>query len=113
MKANTGEQIIIPLPSRSTLFSFAAVLAISFKSITIEQLPVHVPGKDRRSKPSQQEDDDGGFEEHRVSSLGSTPDIPAAVSGSGGRAPPVGRTSFTYCSPAELSHSLSNRLVGE
>ena len=60
-------------------------------------------GKDRRSKGG--EEDDGGFGEHRVCSLGSTPDIPSAAENQSRS----NHNRFTYCSPSELSHSVSQR----
>ena len=49
------------------------------------------------------DDDEGGFQGPRVSSLGSTPDISTAVSDR------ASSSKFTYCSPAELSQNLSHR----
>ncbi|XP_053395537.1 leucine-rich repeat-containing protein 7-like isoform X4 [Mercenaria mercenaria] len=60
-------------------------------------------GKERKSLITAADDDDGGFQGPRVSSLGSTPDIPSAMNDR------VPSTKFTYCSPAELSQNLSLR----
>ena len=64
---------------------------------------LHFIGKDRRSKGV--DEDDGGFGEHRVCSLGSTPDISSTVE-SQSRSH---QNRLTYCSPNELSHSVSQR----
>lgn len=61
-------------------------------------------GKDRGSRVKlEEDDDDGGFQGPRVSSLGSTPDIPSAVKDR------VPATKFTYCSPEELTQNVSHR----
>ena len=57
-------------------------------------------GRDRKSREA--EDDDGGFGEHRVPSLGSTPDIPSNSDSHRGI-----KNGLTYCSPSELSRSIS------
>jgi hypothetical protein len=62
-----------------------------------------ITGKDRKSILKTADDDDGGFQGARVSSLGSTPDISTAVSER------AASNKFTYCSPAELSQNIALR----
>ncbi|XP_052255764.1 leucine-rich repeat-containing protein 7-like isoform X2 [Dreissena polymorpha] len=64
-------------------------------------------GKEKRSK-SESTEDDGGFQERRVTSPGSTPDVPM-VTEERRASQPSTRQKFTYCSPEELSENLSSR----
>ncbi|KAL4237050.1 Leucine-rich repeat-containing protein [Mactra antiquata] len=60
-------------------------------------------GRDRNSRSNNEDDDEGGFQGPRVSSLGSTPDIPSALSDR------KSTSKFTYCSPEELSQNVALR----
>ena len=60
-------------------------------------------GKERKSREAA---DDGGFQEHRVTSLGSTPDISSAMDD---RSASGGRQRLTYSASVEHSNSFTNR----